>query len=158
MFAQATTFIPFRSVAVAQVLTDERHPLSVQLDGDGGGLLARVGISIGRIPIYKHVHLEIGRADDVAGRDRIMLPVAWEAVGGPPLFPRMEGTLHLDPDGPDSTRLTLNASYDPPMGALGALIDRALMHRLAKSTMDDFVGRLAKSLTDELQRRGMDDR
>jgi hypothetical protein len=64
----------------------------------------------------------------------------------------MEGTLHADPYGPQSTRLTLNARYDPPMGALGKLIDRALMHRLAQSTMDDFVIRLAATLTDELRR------
>jgi hypothetical protein len=156
VFAQATALIPYRSAAVAQVLTDERHPWSVHLDGDGGNLLARVGISIGRIPIYKEVQLEIGRVGEMAGPDRMMLPVAWDAVGGPPLFPRMEGTLHLEPHGGRSTRLTLNASYDPPMGALGALIDRALMHRLAKSTMEDFVNRLARALSDELQRSGED--
>jgi hypothetical protein len=38
------------------------------------------------------------------------------------------------------------------MGSLGNMIDRALMHRLAQSTMDDFVFRLAASLADELRR------
>ena len=150
--------MPYQSVAIAQVLTDERHPWSVRLDGDGARLLAKVGVSIGRIPIYKHVRLAIGRVGYGAGPERLMLPVSWEAVGGPPLFPKMEGTLHLDPDGPGSTRLTLNASYEPPMGALGALIDRALMHRLAESTMEDFVARLARSLADDLQRRESEDR
>lgn len=154
MFAQATTLIPYRPLEVARTLTDSRRGWSVPLDGDGGKLLAKVGVSVGRLPIYKHVRLDVGLAHVTGMHESVMLPVTWTAVGGPPLFPKMEGTLHVDPYGPESTRLTLNATYDPPIGALGDLIDRALMHRLAQSTMDDFIGRLSAAVTAEVRRAG----
>jgi hypothetical protein len=152
VLAQGTTLIPYSSMAVTRVLTDPRHPWTISLDGDGQAQLAKVGVKLGNVPIYKHVRLEVGASRVAAHRESVMLAVNWTAAGGPPLFPRMEGTLHADRYGSQSTRLTLNARYDPPMGALGNLIDRALMHRLAQSTMDDFVIRLAASLTDELRR------
>jgi hypothetical protein len=152
VLAQGTTLIPYSSLAVTRILTDPRHHWTISLDGDGQAQLAKVGVKLGNVPIYKHVRLQVGRSHVAPNRDSVMLAVSWIAVGGPPLFPSMEGTLHADPYGSQSTRLTLNARYDPPMGALGTLIDRTLMHRLAQSTMDDFVLRLAASLTDELRR------
>ena len=152
MLAQGTTLIPYSSMAVTRILTDTRHHWTVSLDGDGGAQLAKVGVKVANVPIYKHVRLQLGSSHLAAQRDSVMVAVSWTAVGGPPLFPSMEGTLHADPYGSQSTRLTLNARYDPPMRALGTLIDRVLMHRLAQSTMDDFVHRLAASLTDALRR------
>jgi hypothetical protein len=51
-----------------------------------------------------------------------------------------------------STRLTLNASYDPPLGKLGGMLDRSVMHRVAQATMNDFLARLAVRLEAELTR------
>jgi hypothetical protein len=152
VLAQGTTLIPYPSIAVTKVLTAPGHHWTISLDGDGKAQLAKVGLKIGNVPIYKHVRLKIGSSNVAAHRESVMLAVSWTAAGGPPLFPRMEGTLHADPYGSQSTRLTLNARYDPPMGTLGNMIDRALMHRLAQSTMNDFVLRLAASLTDALRR------
>ena len=56
----------------------------------------------------------------------------------------------MQPEEAESTRLTLNARYDPPLGKLGELIDRALMHRLAQATIKDFVERLAGRVEAEL--------
>ncbi len=138
---------------VAAILAAPSHPWSVGLDGDGRELLAKVGVRIGLLPIYKHVQLTLGELPSAIPSDRVMLPVSWESVGGPPLFPRMEGTLHVQPDGAETTRLTLNARYDPPLGRLGELIDRALMHRMADATIKDFVERLADRLEVELGRK-----
>lgn len=158
MLAQATTLIPYRPFDVASALTDTSRRWSVSLDGDGEKLLARVGVSVGGVPIYKHVRLDVGRVRVTSLHESVMLPVTWTAEGGPPLFPKMEGTLHIDPYGSESTRLTLNARYDPPMGALGNLLDRALMHRVAQSTMDDFIGRLSATVTAEIRRAAGDGR
>src|SRR5215470_9265821 len=49
-------------------------------------------------PIYKHVQLTLATLPSAIPTDRLMLPVSWEAVGGLPLFPRMEGTIHVQPD------------------------------------------------------------
>jgi hypothetical protein len=151
MLAQASVTLPHRSEEVVSSLTAPDHRWAVALDGDGGNLLAKVGISVGPVPVYKHVRLEIGQSGAV-WPDSVMLPVSWVAVGGPPIFPKMEGTLHAQPEGPGLTRLTLNARYDPPMGRLGALIDRAMMHRVAAMTLTDFIERLARALAAELEK------
>lgn len=114
-------------------------------------MLAKVGVSIGPVPVYKHVRLEIGLSSAALLPESVMLPVSWVAIGGPPIFPKMEGTLHAEAEGPELTRLTLNARYDPPMGRVGELIDRAMMHRVAALTMADFVERLARALAAELE-------
>jgi hypothetical protein len=150
VLAQGTVTLPYASESVARALTASTHSWSVVLDGDGRKHLARVGVKLAGIPVYKHVRLQIGQSPDDFRKDRVMLPVSWNAVGGPPIFPKMEGTLHVEPAGDGVTRLTLNATYDPPLGALGAVFDRGLLHRLATMTMNDFVERLAHTLSDEL--------
>jgi hypothetical protein len=39
--------------------------------------------------------------------------------------------------------------YTPPLGGLGARIDRALLHRVAASTVRSFVSRLATNFQTE---------
>ena len=57
----------------------------------------------------------------------------------------------VEPAATASSKLTLNASYNPPLGKLGRLIDRAVMYRLAQITMNDFTTRLAESLSAQLE-------
>jgi len=146
MLAQATTTLPYDSKAVSAALSDPRRPWSVEGGADGRALLEHAGFKIGPLPVYKRVLLRVGCPPGAAPSARLMVPVTWEAVGGPPIFPSMQGTLHVAPDGPSTTRLTLNASYDPPLGKLGEGMDRVVMHRLAQITMSDFVARLAAAL------------
>jgi hypothetical protein len=152
MLAQHVVTLPYPSELVAAVFADPEHRWTVGLDGDGREHLARVGVRIGRMPIYKHVRLILGSAPIAIEADRLMLFVDWEATGGPPLFPRMQGTLHINPVEAGVTRLTLNASYDPPLGPLGDLIDRALMHRVAQATVEDLLERLAIQVDEEVKR------
>lgn len=150
MLAQASTTMPYPSSTVAAALAEPAHPWAVSLDADGRAQLARIGVNIGRVSIYKQVRLEVGASTATLRSESVMLPVSWVALGGPPVFPKMEGTLHVEPDGAGGCKLTLNARYDPPMGKLGVLIDRALMHRIAQATMGDFVERLAGAVASEL--------
>lgn len=151
MLTQGTATLAFPSQKVAAALASPEHTWSVGLDGDGRELMAKVGVTLAGIPVYRHVRLHVGAAPGNLRDGRIMLPVSWETAGGPPIFPKLAGTLHVEPAGPDETRITLNATYDPPLGRLGALIDRSLLHRLARMTMVDFVERLARTVADELQ-------
>jgi hypothetical protein len=153
MLAQASTMLSRPPDDVVRVLAVPSHPWSVALAGDGGELLARVGVKVGGLPIYKQVQLHVGVSSATQRMDRIMLPVSWSAAGGPPIFPMMEGTLHIEPEGSECTKLTLNARYDPPFGRLGDLIDRAMMHRVAELTMADFIERLARALDAEIAER-----
>lgn len=146
MFAQASTHLPFPSSRIAALVGDPDHPWSVGLDGNGHDLLAKVGVRIAGVPLYRHVRLRIGSPPAGTLKDRVMLPVSWEAVGGPPLFPAMEGILHVNPAGEGETKITLNVRYDPPLGQLGEVLDRTLLHRLGQATIEDFVNRLAANL------------
>jgi hypothetical protein len=150
MLAQHSVTISHPSTQIVSLVAAPSRPWTVGLDGDGRELLAKVGVTVGRLPLYKQVRLTVGCLPAAIPCDRVMLPVSWEAVGGPPLFPIMVGTLHVQPDTGETTRLTLNACYDPPLGSLGELIDRALMHVVAQAAIADFVERLAKQLEAEL--------
>jgi len=150
VFAQHTVYLPYRSRRLVALLSAPGHSWTIALDGNGHEHLARVGVRIGQVPLYKHVKLTLGQVPEVVRGDSVMLPVSWEAVGGPPLFPRMEGILHINPEGDEMARLTLNACYEPPLGTLGEVLDRALLRHLAQATIEDFVVRLAASLEAEL--------
>ena len=123
------------------------------LDGDGRDHLAKAGVRIGRLPIHKGVQLRLGDAPVSITPGRIALPVTWKAEGGPPLFPRMEGILHVEPLTADLTKLTLSASYDPPLGPIGQLLDKAALHHLAEATFRDFLDRLASRLDVQISGR-----
>jgi hypothetical protein len=150
MLAQHSVILPHPSEEIVKVVVAPSHPWTIGLEGDGRELLAKVGVTLGRLPVYKQVRLTIGSLPAATPSDRVMLPVSWQSVGGPPLFPSMEGTLHIQPDAGGTTRLTLNACYDPPLGTLGEMIDRALLHIVAQAAIADFVERLAVRLEAEL--------
>ena len=73
----------------------------------------------------------------------------WEATGpAGGLFPVLDADLLLRPEGLDKTRLTLNGCYRPPLGRLGAGLDRALLHRLAAATIRALLRGIAGALTE----------
>ena len=43
----------------------------------------------------------------------------------------------------NETQLSLRGSYTPPLGWVGEALDRALLHRVAESTVKEFVDRIA---------------
>jgi hypothetical protein len=73
----------------------------------------------------------------------------WEATGpAGGLFPVLDADLQLKPESLDKTRLTLNGCYRPPLGRLGAGLDRALLHRLAAATIRALLRGIADTLTE----------
>jgi hypothetical protein len=67
--------------------------------------------------------------------DGYLLAVRWEVTGpAGQLFPTLDGNLELAADGLMS-RLSIVATYNPPLGRLGVTIDRAIMSRVASATM-----------------------
>jgi hypothetical protein len=80
--------------------------------------------------------------------DALVVTIAWQVTSHPSLFPVLTGDLELANVASGMCRLTLSASYVPPLGELGIALDRALMHRIAQSTIRAFLEGLAKSLED----------
>ena len=58
-----------------------------------------------------------------------LVPIEWRAATLAPLFPVFAGRLRLSAD-----RITLNGHYAPPGGAIGYVLDRALLNIAARGT------------------------
>jgi hypothetical protein len=75
------------------------------------------------------------------------LALRWEVTGpGGALFPVLDADLELVRAGPQTTWLTLNGAYRPPLGPLGQALDRAILHRVASATIRGFLSRIAVGL------------
>lgn len=79
--------------------------------------------------------------------DAVVLPIEWESVRLRSLFPRLEGDLEVAPLGDDRCRLTLCGQYSPPLGQVGAALDRRVLHWVAGSTVRSFLDGLADALS-----------
>ena len=78
---------------------------------------------------------------------RYVLPLRWEVTGSTGrLFPTLDGNLELVADGEAVSRLSIVASYDPPLGRLGVTLDRAGMSRVASATMQALLREVASQL------------
>lgn len=99
-----------------------------------GGLLA------------KEVVIAIGKP--FMSRRGAVLPVRWRATGAEALFPSLEGELSIESAEDGATNLHLRATYRPPLGAVGSLMDRLVLARLARSTAANWVDGIADWLLD----------
>jgi hypothetical protein len=122
-------------------------------DDRGRRLLIDVGVGsvVGRIG--KQVELEVGAPARLPSRT--IVPLTWKATGPTVLFPGLAGDLEVASLGPEHTQLSLSASYRPPLGQVGELVDRVLLHRLAEATIKDFLDRLGAALGDGVARPGL---
>ena len=75
------------------------------------------------------------------------IPIRWKATGIDALFPILDADLVVEPIGENLTQITLRGSYRPPLGAIGRLLDAALLHRLAEACVKDFLNRLAGAVS-----------
>lgn len=114
-------------------------------DAHGQRLLTEVGFGE-RSRVAKRVLLEVGRP--VRLPSKLVLPLHWRAVGAERLFPVLDADLEVARLTPGTTQLSVSARYMPPLGVLGSMIDRALLHRIAEATMKDFLDQIATTLLD----------
>ena len=74
------------------------------------------------------------------------IPMLWEAVGTPGLFPRVDASLEIAPLAPALSQLTFFGRYDPPLGGFGQGLDRLVLHRLAEHTIRAFLSEVERRL------------
>jgi len=73
----------------------------------------------------------------------------WEATGAAGgLFPALDADLILMAKGQERTQLRLHGYYRPPLGRLGAGLDRAVMYRVASATVHALLHRVAGALAE----------
>lgn len=99
-------------------------------------------IRAGDTPIARSVELRVTHL--TRSRDRTVLTLGWRATGRTAaLFPSMAAELILERADGESSTLALRGRYEPPGGKVGSLADRAVMHRVADASVDNFLANVA---------------
>lgn len=89
-------------------------------------------------PVRSATYIDIGQAQLVG--DHVFVKIAWQSALFAPLFPVFAGELRITADD-----IVLDGRYAPPLGALGLLLDQALLHFVARRTASALLARLAKA-------------
>ena len=85
--------------------------------------------------------------DPVERDGSVTVGMRWEATGVTGwLFPALDANITLTAEGDQATAVTLTGVYLSPLGALGAGLDRALLHHLATATVSSLLTRMGKAL------------
>jgi hypothetical protein len=97
-------------------------------------------------PLSRLVRAEF--RDLVVREGSCMLTLRWEAEGpGAALLPVLDADVTVTPEPGNAVRLRLDGTYRPPLGTLGAQLDRAVLNRAAGATMRAFLTGIADRLT-----------
>jgi len=144
VFVEYSTRVDASLSMVEKSLDDVRSNLEEWADiayREGEQLRSRVGPTES---LAHDVKLSIGMAEiHMSG---LVYPIHWTATGARLLFPELNADLILSKAGSGQTTLTLRGTYKPPLGALGRLVDRAGLGRVAEATVVDWMDRLADAL------------
>ena len=111
---------------------------------DGGRVTGQLAFDqVGR-RLARRVEVTLGSVQPFAYGVTVRLE--WKGARRPQLYPRLDGHLRLERGLASGSRLRFDARYVPPAGGLGASLDRAVMHRVAAATVNDFLDRVADVL------------
>lgn len=112
----------------------------------GERLLGEVGFGHDGRRLVKQVEIELGQP--IRYPSKTVLPMTWRAAGAEMWFPSFEGDIEVGTLGRGHAQLSVSARYCPPLGPVGRMIDRALLHRVAEATIKDFLDRAGERLSD----------
>jgi len=146
MFARYFVELPLDARIVERALLNDPQSWVPGLAGKanrrGDDLLAEVGFG-GEVRVERQVALEFGTP--IKMPSKTVLPMRWSAAGASGLFPSLEADLEIAPIG-QRTQLAMSARYDPPLGAVGRALDRAVLFRVAEATLKDFLDRVGNAV------------
>jgi hypothetical protein len=134
---------PYASVQKA-LLADPGKWLPNLADDAGKRLITEIGVQIGSAWVARAIEVEV--APPTIYPDRSEIFISWKAAGMPSLFPELRGLLELAAVDAARSRLSFEASYEPPGRLAGQLVNQALMHRVAEASVRKFVLRTARAL------------
>jgi len=91
--------------------------------------------------------VKVSFVDPVYHEDAMTLGLRWEATGiTGGMFPVLDGDLMLTRIDDDTTQLRFVASYRPPLGHLGAGLDKAILSKVAEATVRALLRNIASAL------------
>ena len=83
----------------------------------------------------------------VTHEDSAVWALRWEATGSKgALFPVLDADITLTRAGEQATVLAVSGAYRPPLGSLGAGLDRAIMHLVAEATIRAFTRQIGAAI------------
>jgi hypothetical protein len=88
-------------------------------------------------PVRQATFIDVGQAQLIG--DHILVEIAWQAATFAPLFPIFAGELRIS-----IGEIVLDGRYAPPLGALGLLLDKTLLHFVARRTASALLERFAR--------------
>ena len=148
MFVRYFIELPFEAAWVDEALT--RDPASWlpaiagRATSHGDDLLADVGVGE-RVRLCRVVQVCVGGPVRTSGKT--ILPISWRPTGAAAgLFPTLEADLEIAPLGPAAAHVAMSARYAPPLGAVGRALDRAILHRVAESSIKRFLDEVGEAL------------
>jgi hypothetical protein len=124
---------------------------------EGGRGLARVGPA-DSVPGLSRL-VEVSFRDLVVREGSAVMALRWEASGvSGALFPVLDADLRLSPceEPPHegaATTVAIVGVYRPPLGALGAALDRAGLRLVAVATVRGLVSRVGEAVADPVEAR-----
>jgi hypothetical protein len=104
-------------------------------------------VDLAGLHLVKDVCFRVTDFTDIPGplpMGRIQL--SWEPVEHEDVYPTVTADLEIEPIDDHRTMVSLLASYQPPLGRIGAVVDRVAMHRVAESALRRFFEGLLREL------------
>jgi hypothetical protein len=150
VFVQYFSEIPKSYEGIVDVLPEVMVRLQkLGEDSYRGGeeLLVRIGSRQHNVVAAKTVRLHSGTP--IWEQSSIRIPLSWAATGAPHLFPKMTADLTMVPLGDELTQIRFEGVYQPPLGAVGRMLDRVILHRVAELSVKDLVDRIVAILEDD---------
>ncbi len=141
---------PYR--VVAHLLRDQPEALFDQAADESlhrfNQLAAELDVEVAGRAVAREVVVTLGEFEQAAKP----LPfcrraVGWKAGSAASLFPKMEGSLEARPLSDAESQLSIVGHYHPPLGAVGALLDTLVMHRVAEASLHRFFVGVANRIT-----------
>ena len=106
-------------------------------------VVSALRIQIAGVEIQKDIVIAVKRIDErpspALGTMVTHIELEWEAAQSPRLFPLMRAELQVYALTASETQLDLAGHYEPPLGALGKVIDAMLGRRIAETSVKQFL-------------------
>jgi hypothetical protein len=106
-------------------------------------------VPIAGLPVGKDVEVELDSPFE--GNAVVSLPLRWKATWPSAAYPGFDGELELTSLSDGSAELWLVGRYQPPLGAIGRTLDRAVLHVLANDSLSHVLQTMASRLQRPLQ-------
>ena len=108
-------------------------------------------MSVGPVPGVSRL-VSVRLREPVSRGDACMIAMRWEVAGsGSSLFPVLDADLTVSPGGDGGTVLKLDGTYRPPLGTVGVVLDRAVLHHVASATARTFLHHIGGRITEPRQ-------